>query len=211
MIPNNAVQTLAILFLLLGIADSFSEWCNADNDRRLEHAIEAALGDIPRERTSEALAGISQQSPLGFEGYKVTGLNQLRRRGPLQTYCGNGSQVVNFDLASEEPILCSFHWTAGGNGSLDLAANGVRVKTQLKFEQGIPIDGSGAARRILNEQEEPVTTSLRVARVTLHIDDPSGNRTKATVGFLRHLALASIQDAWEDAFVPKLVHALKEE
>lgn len=210
MTPTTAIRTLALLFLLVGIVGSFSEWCGADNDRRLEQLIETALVDIPREHTSEIQAETSQQSPLGFEEYKVTGLNQLRRRGPLQNYCGNGSQVVNFDLASEEPILCSFHWTAGGNGSLHLAAYGVRVKTHLKFVQGIAPEGSVTARRILDEQEEPVTTSLRAARITLHIDDPSGDRTKTLAGFLRHLALASIKDSWEDVFVPRLVHALKE-
>ncbi|XP_065281883.1 uncharacterized protein [Dermacentor albipictus] len=210
MTPNNAIRALALLVMFVGIVSSFSEWCGADNDSRLEQLIETALLDIPREHTSEIQAGTSHQSPLGFEGYKVTGLNQLRRRGPLQTYCGNGSQVIHFDLASEEPILCSFHWTAGGNGSLDLAAHGVRVKTHLKFVQGIATEGSVTAGKIIDEQEEPVTTSLRAARVTLHIDDTSGDRTKALAGFLRHLALASIKDSWEGVFVPRLVRALKE-
>uniref|UniRef100_A0A224YIU4 Metastriate one of each protein family n=1 Tax=Rhipicephalus zambeziensis TaxID=60191 RepID=A0A224YIU4_9ACAR len=212
MTPNTIKRTLALLVLLFGIVDSFSEWCNADNDRHLEQAIEAALVDIPPERSSEVQAGSSRPFPILFDGYKVTGLNLLRRQGPLRTYCGNGSQVVNFDLAaSEDPILCSFYWRVGGNGSLDLAAYGVRVKTQLKFVQGIPTEDSAAPRKILDEQEEPLTTSLRVARVTFHIGNSTVDRTKATAGFLRHLALASIQDTWEDVFVPKLVHALKEQ
>ncbi|XP_075554928.1 uncharacterized protein LOC142587650 [Dermacentor variabilis] len=210
MTPNNAIRALALLVMFVGIVSSFSEWCRADNNGRLEQLIETALLDIPREHTSEIQAGSSHQSPLGFEGYKVTGLNQLRRRGPLETYCANGSEVISFDLASEEPILCSFHWTAGGNGSLDLAAYGVRVNTLLKFVQGTATEGSVTARKILDEQGEPVTTSLRAARITLHIDDPSGERTNALAGFLRHLPLASIKDSWEEVFVPRLVHALKE-
>nr|XP_037274799.1 uncharacterized protein LOC119167433 [Rhipicephalus microplus]XP_037274800.1 uncharacterized protein LOC119167433 [Rhipicephalus microplus] len=210
MTPNTIKRTLGLLALLLGFADSFSEWCDADNDRRLEQAIETALVGIPPEVSSkEQNVNSGPFYPILFNEYKVSGLNLLRRQGPLQTYCGNGSQVVNFELATlEDPILCFFNWRSGGNGSIDLAAYGVRVKTQLKFVQGIPTEDSPAPRKILDEHEGPVTTSLRVARVTLHIGDSSRNRT-TTAGFLRHLALASIQATWEDVFVPKLVHALK--
>uniref|UniRef100_L7LYB6 Metastriate one of each protein family n=1 Tax=Rhipicephalus pulchellus TaxID=72859 RepID=L7LYB6_RHIPC len=213
MTPNTIKRTLALLGLLFGVVDSFSEWCDAENDRRLEQAVQTALVNIPPEWSSEVLAANSRPFyPMLFDGYKVTGLNLLRRLGPLRTYCGNGSQVVNFDLAAlEDPILCSFYWRVGGNGSLDLAAYGVRVRTQLKFVQGIPSEDSSAPRKILDEQEEPVTTSLRVARVTFHIGNSTVDRTKATAGFLKNLALASIQDTWEDVFVPKLVHALKEQ
>uniref|UniRef100_A0A224YGX2 Uncharacterized protein n=1 Tax=Rhipicephalus zambeziensis TaxID=60191 RepID=A0A224YGX2_9ACAR len=108
MMANTVKRTLPLLVLLFGIVDSFSEWCDADSNRRLEQAIEAVLVDIPPEVTSEEYGRVSPPFPLIFQGYKVTGLNLLRREGPLRTHCGNGSQVVNFDVAaSEDPILCS--------------------------------------------------------------------------------------------------------
>ncbi|KAK8780010.1 hypothetical protein V5799_018648 [Amblyomma americanum] len=141
---------------------------------------------------------------------KVTGLNHLRRHGPLRSYCGNGTQVVNFDLLSDEPIVSSYQWATGGNGSLDLAAHATRVKTQLKFVRGPPRENNGVPTRVLDESDDPVTTSLRVGRVTLHIVDPNRDKTKATAGFLRHLALAAMEDSWEQLFVPRIVQALKE-
>uniref|UniRef100_A0A023G369 Putative secreted protein n=1 Tax=Amblyomma triste TaxID=251400 RepID=A0A023G369_AMBTT len=206
--------TLAAVTLLAissGFVHSFTEWCDSEHDRRLEQAIEAALSAVPPGHSSVVEEGTPQYNSLGFETYRVTGLNHLRRRGPLRSYCGNGTQIVNFDLQSNEPIVCSFHWTAGGNGSLDLAAHATKVKTQLKFVHGPPNENGIVSTRMLDEHDDSVTISVRVGRVTLHIEDPEGAKTRPTAGFLRHLALAAVQDSWEQLFVPRFVQALKEE
>uniref|UniRef100_A0A023FD18 Putative secreted protein n=1 Tax=Amblyomma cajennense TaxID=34607 RepID=A0A023FD18_AMBCJ len=201
------LTTFALLVISCGIVHCFTEWCDSEHDQRLEQITQAALAAVPAAHSSAVEEGTPHRNSLGFETYRVTGLNHLRRHGPLRSYCGNGTQVVNFDLLSDEPIVCSFQWTAGGNGSLDLAAHATRVKTQLKFVRGPPGENDGAATRVLDEHEDPVTISLRVGRVTLHIADPDGDKTKATAGFLRHLALAAIEDSWEQLFVPRIAQA----
>ncbi|XP_077552018.1 uncharacterized protein LOC144166376 [Haemaphysalis longicornis] len=202
---------LVVSYPLAGVC--FSGWCDESHDRYLEQVVESTMNEIPPEYSSELEGGPEPHSTLGFDGYKINGLHLLRRSGPIRSHCANGTQVASFDLSTEEPVLCSFHWTTGGNGSLDLAAQGVKTTTQLKFTAA-PDDASdhnaATPRRILDERDEPVTTTLRTGRVTLHIDDPSGQNTRATAGFLRHLALAAIHDSWEALFVHKLFRALKE-
>ncbi|XP_077521690.1 uncharacterized protein LOC144132860 [Amblyomma americanum] len=207
---NAPLTTFAVLAISCGFVHCLREWCESEHDQRLEQIIQAALSEVPAGHSSAVEDETPNHNSLGFETYRVTGLNHLRRHGPLRSYCGNGTQVVNFDLLSDEPIVSSYQWATGGNGSLDLAAHATRVKTQLKFVRGPPRENNGVPTRVLDESDDPVTTSLRVGRVTLHIVDPNRDKTKATAGFLRHLALAAMEDSWEQLFVPRIVQALKE-
>uniref|UniRef100_A0A131YJ20 Secreted protein n=1 Tax=Rhipicephalus appendiculatus TaxID=34631 RepID=A0A131YJ20_RHIAP len=205
-----ARATILCCVLPFTITYAFSDWCNATYNERLERAIAGALNGIQEVHVSEMEVEGPGPGPLGFDGYRVIGLGRLQRHGDLRTLCENETQAVSFDLLAQEPVVCSFLKTGGGNNTLELAAHDVKVTTYLRFIAGPPDDNDVAAdRRVLDQYEEPLVTTLRTGRVTVNIDDTSGDAVNATLGLLRHLALAAIQDSWEELFVSKFVRILK--
>lgn len=205
-----AQATLLCFVLSFTTAYALSEWCNATHDERLERAIAGALRGIQEAHVSEAEVEGPGPGPLGFDGYKIIGLGRLQRHGDLRTVCENETQAVSFDLLAEEPVLCLFLRAGGGNNTLELAAHDVKVTTHLRFIAG-PSDDSNveADRRVLDQYDNPLVTTLRTGRVIMNVEDTSGATVNATVGLLRYLALAAIQDSWEELFVLKFVRLLK--
>lgn len=201
--------TILCLVLSCPIIYTSSDWCNTAYNNRLERAIESALHGVQGEHISEMEAEGPGPYPLSFDGYSVIGLGALRRRGDLRTVCENETQVVSFDLLSEGPVLCLFRRTDGQNDTLQIAAHDVNFTTHLRFITGPTDDNGETERRILDQVDEPVATTLRTGRVTVKIEGTSGDAVNATTSVLRHLALASIQDSWEDQFVSKFVRVLK--
>ncbi|XP_077523364.1 uncharacterized protein LOC144134291 [Amblyomma americanum] len=206
--------TLTPLFWLAlssAATDCSPEWCTPPYGERLEEVIERSVQGVPEVHTSKM--GDEEPGLLSFvhpDGYRVTGLNRLRRHGQLRACCYNETQAVSFDLASEEPVVCSFFWIGSGNGTLELAAHDVKMTTHLRFIADPTNDSAVESRRILDEYEEPVGTALRTGSMTVNISGISdGAATGAEARFMRFLALAAIQDSWEELFVPKFVEAVK--
>ncbi|KAL3222906.1 hypothetical protein MRX96_028276 [Rhipicephalus microplus] len=206
------MERVTILLFMLSFTTTyaFSDWFNATYDERLERAIAGALNGIQEVHVSEMEVEGPGPGPLGFDGYRVVGLGGLRRHGDLRTLCENETQVVSFDLVAEEPVVCSFLKTGSEDSLLEIAAHNLSVTTHLRFIAGPPDDnGVEADRRVLDQYDGPLVTTLRTGRVSVNVDDAFGSAGNATVGLLRHLALAAIQDSWEELFVSQFVKVLK--
>lgn len=206
------MERVTILLFMLSFTTTyaFSDWCNATYNERLERAIAGVLNGIQEVHVSEMEVEGPGPGSLGFDGYRVVGLGGLRRHGDLRTLCENETQVVSFDLVAEEPVICSFLKMGSEDSPLKLAAHNLRVTTHLRFIAGPPDDnGLEADRRALDQYDEPLVTTLHTGRVSVNVDDASGSAGNATVGLLRHLALAAIQDSWEEVFVSQFVKILK--
>ncbi|XP_050037376.2 uncharacterized protein [Dermacentor andersoni] len=201
--------TIVCLVLSCPMVYAYTEWCNNAYNNRLERAIDSALHEVQEAHVSEMEAEGPGPYPLGFDGYTVIGLGALRRHGDFRTVCENNTQVVSFDLLSEGPVLCLFRRTGGQNDTLAIAAHDVNVTTHLRFVTASTDENAETDSRILDQIDEPVVTTLRTGRVTVNTDGTSGDALNVTTGLLRHLALLSIQDSWEEQFVSKFVRVLR--
>lgn len=202
-----ALATILYLMVSWTLAYASPEWCNSTYDEELERVIADAMRGVQEVYVSEMEPDGPGPSPLGFEGYRILGLGRMQRHGSLRTLCENDTQAVSFDLIAEEPVVCRF---LRSGDTLEISAPDVKLTTHLRFVAVPRNDSSAETDRRILEYDEPVVTSMSTGLVTVNTGDtsdaPTGN---TTVGLLRHLALASIQDSWEDQFVSKLARLLK--
>nr|XP_054928068.1 uncharacterized protein LOC129380170 [Dermacentor andersoni] len=88
----------------------------------LEGALDQILGKLPRYHAPDQ--GGFRRAFAGLETgtLNVTGLDKIRRYGPLHSYCVNGTRLMSVDVINDGDATLSLPWRAcfGREGTLNL-------------------------------------------------------------------------------------------
>ncbi|XP_077524071.1 uncharacterized protein LOC144135203 [Amblyomma americanum] len=162
-----------------------SDFCDSYYTSQLQNALDSALR-LPAEFSSDFTTANRQNYKKPFV---VTGLNWLRRSGPLRSYCELHRRVLKFKLESTMPVVTTLKWNIGLDGPVNITYHGMSVALEMPVYREITSDCH--ARAIVPVR--PRAFSLHSSQIT--VDDQHG-RLKDK--FLRHHA-----ERWAGAIIKK--------
>ncbi|KAH6927128.1 hypothetical protein HPB50_027087 [Hyalomma asiaticum] len=135
----------------------------------------------------------SEFAGIKFLGVNVTGVDRLRRYGPIIPYCINGTRMVQVDLVNDADVMFTVPWEFcdGTKGTINLMADFSRFTTQLR------IRGNGPDEVSLSHEGPmyPVTTEAIKVRVT-----GAGQFAMMASNTLSMLFPAMLRELWNEQF-----------
>ncbi|XP_077527979.1 uncharacterized protein LOC144139543 [Haemaphysalis longicornis] len=114
------------------------------SDLNVEYAVNQLLARLPKEREITKTAFVDYDGFFETGRMQATGLDTLKRYGPLERFCVNGTRVVQFDIVSDGGARLVVPWRScsGHEGTITLVAGYSRFTVQLNVE------GSGSDARL---------------------------------------------------------------
>lgn len=106
-------------------------------DLNVEQAVNQMLARLPKQRE------MTNPEYPDYGGFfetgrmQATGFDTLKRYGPLQRFCANGTRMVQFDLFNDGGARLVVPWKScsGKEGTITLVAGYSRFTVQLKIER----------------------------------------------------------------------------
>uniref|UniRef100_A0A6M2E802 Putative secreted protein n=1 Tax=Amblyomma tuberculatum TaxID=48802 RepID=A0A6M2E802_9ACAR len=129
-----ALGTMLAAFVSLILAapsvHCYYGWCDVGNMDLMEEVVASTLREMP-EKYDVRVHGL--EKPVEKDAFNMSGLNSLFLREQLRGYCSNGTQVVNFELRTREPLLFTVNETEFTKHCTIGFQTDIRVLVEFRF------------------------------------------------------------------------------
>lgn len=205
-----AVKVLtAVLFMALGVAAGpFStKGAKCDqSDLDLDEEVDKLLEAFPKVQYPKGRRGFSPAF-AGFEvgDLNVTGLNKIKRYGPVVPYCQKGASMIQVDLVNMGDVEFTVPWRScsGQEGKVILRAEFSRFTTHLR------VDNEGSSGKYLPAGDENPTFPVNTYNVEFHLEG-LGDFGRISSGVLSNLFPTLVLDVWNQGFFGTWREALQD-
>ncbi|KAL1418019.1 hypothetical protein MTO96_026300 [Rhipicephalus appendiculatus] len=130
-------RSLAALILMAsyGVAIAYNSGCDFSGID-LDGAVDKVLGLLPQYHAPDDRGFRKAFNGLETGTLNVTGLDKIRRFGPIQPYCVNGTRLISVDVLDKGGAKLTLPWRAcsGQEGTLNLRTKLSRFTLVLRVE-----------------------------------------------------------------------------
>ncbi|XP_077524072.1 uncharacterized protein LOC144135204 [Amblyomma americanum] len=196
---KRTVLIFATVLLMSSAASSDEETCSF-HDKHLERAIYDFVAKLPAERveTVDSDDETPGESPpaANVTKFRFLGLNTLRPFGPFFTFCPNGTRVVQFDLANENPLVLIGSFTGDSSKVHEIESRAFLVRFTAQFA----VTGSGETVKIHHRVNMPVS----MTGLSFGIKGGDKDADEALASFTRTLPPHFLYDLWHGMLFSEL-------
>ncbi|XP_075554929.1 uncharacterized protein LOC142587651 [Dermacentor variabilis] len=170
----------------------------------LDGALDEILGKLPQYHAPDDRGFRRVFAGLESGTLNVTGLDKIRRYGPLRPYCVNGTRLMSVDVINEGDAILSLPWRAcfGREGTLNLRT------TLSRFTLVFRVTTGGSDNNKVLVDEGP---TIPVITIDPHIYiNGAGREVRMASMILSRLLPAIAGKMWDDYFFLYFSAALRQ-